>query len=95
MSIILGISGGFIHRTQEPSACLVINGHLKFAQEEERFIRYKSARGLMPTQAIKMALTYMKLDIKEVDYVTFNSSYKKLEKKLKIIFYLILDTVQN
>ena len=86
MSIILGISGGFIHRTETPAACLVINGHLKFAQEEERFIRYKNARGLMPTQAIKEALAYMNLNIKEVDYVTFNSSYQKLKKKIENYF---------
>ncbi len=86
MSVILGISGGFIHRIGSPAACLVINGKLEFAQEEERFNRIKNSGGLMPTYAIKQALKFKKIDIRDVDYVAFHSNYPKLINKIESYF---------
>lgn len=86
MSVILGISGGFIQRIGNPAACLVINGRLEFAQEEERLNRIKNSTGIMPTLAIKEALNYVKLGIKDVDYVAFNFNYPQLLKKIKSYF---------
>lgn len=86
MSIILGISGGFAHRIGSPAACLVINGKLEFAQEEERLNRIKNSIGLMPTYAIKEALKYRKLNIRDVNYVAFHSNYPKLLKKIQSYF---------
>ena len=86
MSIILGISGGFIHRVLNPAASLIINGKLVFAQEEERLNRVKNSRGLMPTNAIREALIYKKLNIRDVDFIAFNSKYLKLKKQLNSYF---------
>jgi carbamoyltransferase len=86
MSIILGISGGFAHRIGSPAACLVINGKLEFAQEEERLNRIKNSIGLMPTYAIKEALKYKKLNIRDVNYIAFHSNYPKLLKKIQSYF---------
>ncbi len=86
MSVVLGISGGFIQRIENPAACLIINGKLVFAQEEERFNRIKNSRGLMPTYAIKESLKSNGLTIKDVDYVGINFNYPKLLKKLKSYF---------
>ena len=93
MSIILGISGGFAHRIGSPAACLVINGKLEFAQEE-KLNRIKNSIGLMPTYAIKEALKYKKLNIRDVNYVAFHSNYPKLLKN-QSYFVFILDIVQK
>ena len=82
MSVVLGISGGFIQRIENPAACLIINGRLVFAQEEERFNRIKNSRGLMPTYAIKESLKSNGLTIKDVDCVGINFNYPVLSKKV-------------
>ena len=86
MSLILGISGGFIPRAQNPAACLIINGKLVFAQEEERINRIKNSRGLMPTNAIKEALNFKKLEINNIDFVAYSSKHLKLINKIKSYF---------
>jgi carbamoyltransferase len=86
MSLILGISGGFIPRVQNPAACLIINGKLEFAQEEERINRVKNSRGLMPTNAIKEALNFKKLKINNIDFVAYSSKHLKLIDKIKSYF---------
>lgn len=86
MSIILGISGGFVQRIGNPAACLVINGSLEFAQEEERLNRIKNSQGLMPTNSIKEALKFKNLTIKDIDFVAFHSNYPKLRNKIKSYF---------
>ena len=47
MTKIIGISGGFTHRIENPAATLIIDGDVVFAQEEERFNRIKHSRGLI------------------------------------------------
>ncbi len=86
MSIILGISGGFIHRTENPSAVLIKNGKVLFAQEEERINRIKHSRGLFPTYAIKESLKYTNLKIQDVSYVSYASNLPFLKDKIKNYF---------
>lgn len=86
MSSILGISGGFIPRAQNSAACLIINGKLEFAQEEERINRIKNSRGLMPTNAIKEALNFKKLKINNIDFIAYSSKNLKLINKIKSYF---------
>lgn len=86
MSIILGLSGGFIHRAESASASLIINGKLEFSQEEERINRIKNSRGLLPTYAIREALNFAKIKITDVDYVAYCFLYPDLAKKLKSYF---------
>ncbi len=86
MSVILGLSGGFIHRAESASVSLIINGKLIFSQEEERINRIKNSRGLMPTYAIKEALNFSRIKIKDVDYIAYSFFYPKLKKKIEKYF---------
>jgi carbamoyltransferase len=63
---ILGI-GGYFH---DASACLVIDGQLIAAAEEERFTRRKHQSGL-PHNAIAYCLAEAGMDMTEVDYISF------------------------
>ena len=68
MSVILGISGGInpmMHH--DPSACIIVNGKLEAAAEEERFVRVKNGLGRIPISAIKYCLDYVGLSIQDVD----------------------------
>ena len=53
---ILGISAGFSH---DASACILIDGKVKYAIEEERIIRKKYAEHERPINAIKSCLDYL------------------------------------
>ncbi len=64
MSIILGVNA--YHG--DSSACLVINGELVCAIEEERIRRVKHWAGL-PIESIKWCLEYAGISIEDVDYI--------------------------
>lgn len=69
MSKILGISpGGFLH---DSSACIVINGKLVAAAEEERFNRDKHTSAF-PLNAINFCLQYAGLQIEELDNIAIS-----------------------
>ena len=86
MTKIIGISGGFTHRIENPAATLIINGDVVFAQEEERFNRIKHSRGLIPTFAIQECLKYKNINIKEIDYIAFASNLPQLRNKISDYF---------
>ena len=86
MSIVLGISGGLSHTGQDASAAIIHNGKCVFAMEEERFIRIKHARGVMPTNSIKEGLKYINKTIKDVEYVSYYANYKNIEKDIEAYF---------
>ena len=82
MTFILGLNA--FHG--DSSACLVIDGQLICAIEEERLRRIKHWAGL-PTKAIKWCLNYGNVDIKDLDYVAIARDpsahiYKKLLRVL-------------
>jgi len=64
---ILGVSFG----AHDPSACLLKDGKIIAAAEEERFTRSKHAYGQFPANAIKFCLDFEKIGVKDVDYVAF------------------------
>ncbi len=64
--VILGLSGAISH---DPSAALYIDGKLVAAIEEERLVRDKHAKGLMPLEATKFVLQYANLTPQDVDVV--------------------------
>ena len=64
--VILGIS--FFYR--KSSACLLVNGEIIAAAENERFSRTRNDKNF-PIQAINFCLDYGKIDEDEVDYVFF------------------------
>ena len=57
----------------DTSACLVINGKVIAAIEEERFVRIKHYAGL-PINSIEFCLEQSELEIKDIDFITVNFS---------------------
>ena len=86
MSIILGISGGLSHTGQDAAATIIQNGKCVFAMEEERFVRTKHARGLMPTNAIIEGLKTINKTMKDVEFVSYYANYKNIKDDLKSYF---------
>lgn len=66
--IILGLSGALNH---DASAALIVDGEVVAAAEEERFVRSKHAKNLMPLQAARYCLDAAKLSGAQVDVVAF------------------------
>ena len=67
--IVLGIHGGVTLNQHEPSACLIVNGEIVAAVEEERYNRIKSSYGLLPKKSIDACLRIGKIKITDVDLV--------------------------
>ncbi len=78
--VILGIN--LYH--PDSSACVVIDGKLLAAVEEERFKRIKHYAGF-PEESIKFCLKKAGVDIKDVDYITIPRNVKA--RILNKIFY--------
>ena len=57
----------------DTSACLIINGKVITAIEEERFVRIKHYAGL-PINSIEFCLEHSELKIKDIDFITVNFS---------------------
>jgi carbamoyltransferase len=68
--IILGINA--FHPNS--SACLLVNGEIKIALEEERINRVKYWSGL-PINAIKLCLKNQNIEFSNVDYVAINQNF--------------------
>ena len=66
---ILGISAGFSH---DASACILIDGKVKYAIEEERIIRKKYAEHERPINAIKSCLDFCRLSLNDIDLVAIS-----------------------
>jgi carbamoyltransferase len=82
MKIILGINANHA----DSSACIIINGKLVCAIEEERINRIKHYSGF-PQNAIKACLRISKIDENEITDIAFNT--KPLSNlKSKIFFYI-------
>ena len=80
--IILGINA--YHPNS--SACLLINGELKVAIEEERINRMKNWSGL-PIEAIDYCLKSQNIKLSEADYIAINQNfYANIFSKLKYSF---------
>ncbi|MEI8175595.1 MAG: carbamoyltransferase [Candidatus Omnitrophota bacterium] len=80
--IILGLNA--YH--PDSSACIIRDGILIAAVEEERFLRIKHWAGF-PQQAIAYCLREAGIDLKDVDYVTLNRDPRaNLHKKAAFLF---------
>ena len=55
----------------DSSACILYNGEIIAASEEERFRRIKHWAGF-PSEAIKFCLGEANIDITQVDYITIS-----------------------
>jgi carbamoyltransferase len=69
MSTIIGLNA--FHG--DSSACLVVNGKLIAAAEEERFLRIKHWAGF-PTKSINYCLEQQNISIKDVEFIAINSN---------------------
>jgi carbamoyltransferase len=78
VSVILGLNA--FHG--DSSACLIVDGNLVAAAEEERFRRIKHWAGF-PSQAISACLSEKNLTLEDVDVIAINSNPKaNLRQKL-------------
>lgn len=80
--IVLGLN----YKHGDASACIVKDGKLLFAAEEERFTKIKNC-SQFPINAIKFCLTSSNTKIEDIDYITTNSD-PKYNLLNKIIFFL-------
>ncbi len=79
MNSILGISA-FYH---DSAACIIINGEIIAAAQEERFTRIKHDPSY-PYNAIEFVLKYSKLKLKDVDQIVFfEKPFLKFERLLE------------
>lgn len=75
---IIGLSA-FYH---DSACCLLMDGHLKCAVQEERFTRKKNDNSL-PIHAFRYCLESMNLSIDEIDYIAYyENPVMKLERQL-------------
>ena len=79
---ILGIHTSFTALTHDPSACLMKDGKVLGALEEERLNRIKTSVGYFPYRAIEKLLKSNNLDIKKIGLVvTTGVNHKDMKKK--------------
>lgn len=79
MSIILGLNCNHA----DSSACLIKDGELIFAIEEERINRIKHWAGL-PVESIKRALKFTNIDIEEITDISINTNpFSNFNHKIK------------
>ena len=79
MKIVLGISA-FYH---DSAACLIIDGRIEAAAQEERFSRKKHDSNF-PLNAINFCLSFGKISISQVDYIVFyDKPFLKFERLLE------------
>ena len=79
MSSILGISA-FYH---DSAACILINGKIIAAAQEERFTRKKHDPSY-PFNAIEFVLSFSKLKLHQIDYIVFyEKPFLKFERLLE------------
>ncbi|MGW4718184.1 carbamoyltransferase family protein [Nocardia sp. NPDC004260] len=68
---VLGIHGTFGRADHDAAAVLIHDDRIVAAAEEERFVRYKHAVGLMPDHAIRYVLREAGISMHEVDVIAF------------------------
>ena len=88
---ILGINGGVRSNNQDASACLLKDGKLIAAAEEERFLKIKFATGVLPRNAIRFCLQFANISMQDISYVvfpgiTYNDITRFLETCMKFHF---------
>src|SRR2546428_208211 len=88
---ILGINGSVRSNNQDASACLLNDGKIIAAAEEERFLKIKFATGVLPRNAIRFCLQFANISMQDVSYVvfpgiTYNDITRILETYLKFHF---------
>lgn len=73
----------------DTAACLLEDGVVIAAAEEERFVRVKHASGYFPEHAIRYCLSVRGLTLDDVDYIVFARA-KNVATFFKVLGYFIL-----
>lgn len=68
---ILGVHGSFGRAEHDAAAVLIKDDKIIAAAEEERFVRYKHAVGLMPDRAIQYCLEQGNITMRDVSTIAF------------------------
>ena len=84
---ILGINGGFRPGYQDVSACLVKDGKVIAAIEEERLSRIKFSAGRLPYLSVLEVLKIAKLKIEDIAILAFHGSSWETEIEKRITDY--------
>ncbi len=81
---VLGISGGVLAGNQDGAACLLHDGRIVAAAEEERLLGIKHANGHLPKKAIEYCLARAGIGIRDVAAVGFPGiTYQNFEAILR------------
>lgn len=88
---ILGIHGGVSINQHDPAAALMCDGELIACVEEERLMRIKSPRGLLPIHSIQACLDEAKMTLQDINLVvhpgsTYLDMPQRIENYLKHYF---------
>ena len=86
---ILGISGGFRQGYQDVAACLVKNGKVIAAIEEERLNRIKFSAGRLPYLSVFEVLNLGDIQFSDIDYIAFHGSTWGDEIQINLEEYFI------
>jgi carbamoyltransferase len=87
--LILGLHGGFTINQHDAAACLISDGKIAVAIEEERVSRVKSPRGVMPTNAIRYCLGCTGIKIEQIDRVAISGDTYGKSFRDKLSNYLL------
>lgn len=81
---ILGINCSFNSNNHDPSACLMKDGRVVGAIEEERLNRVKTSLGYFPYKSITALLKNEKINFSKIDYVTSTGeTHKHIKNKIR------------
>lgn len=86
--IVLGINGGFRAGYQDVSACLIRDGAVVAAIEEERLSRVKYSAGRLPHLSVLEVLKIADITIKDIDIIAYHGSTweAEIDSRLKQYF---------
>ena len=79
---LLGLNCSFNASNHDPSACLMKDGKIIGAIEEERLNRVKTSLGYFPYKSINSLLKNANIDISKISYVISTGDTHKDIKKL-------------
>ena len=85
--MILGINGGFRQGYQDVSACLIKNGKVIAAIEEERLSRVKFSAGRLPYLSVLEVLKIAGASIEDIDVVAYHGSTWEPEIDIRVQQY--------
>ncbi len=86
--LVLGINGGFRQGYQDVSACIVKDGEILAAVEEERLSRIKFSAGKLPESSIHEVLKITNVNFSDIDEIAFHGEnwHDEIQPRLENYF---------